>query len=230
MTMTTTTNPPADRTILVWDLPTRLFHWSLVALVALAWATGEADGVLFTVHKIAGYGVLVAILFRLIWGFVGSPRSRFRDFVHPWPVVRDYAKGVLALRPRPTAGHNPLGGWMILLLIATLLGVVVTGLFAGDDGNNGPFFGMISAGLVDVLTETHEGLTGLLLALIAIHLAGVVVESVLLAQNLVVAMWTGRKRMPPSLGASGAARRMAPAWYASLALAVATGLVWALVT
>lgn len=229
MTTNTSTPTPADQTIMVWDLPTRLFHWILVALVALAWTTGEAEGVLFTVHKIAGYGVLVAILFRLIWGFVGSPQSRFRDFVHPWPVVRDYAKGLLALRPRPTAGHNPLGGWMILLLIATLLGVVITGLFAGDDGSNGPLSGMISTALVEALTEIHEGLTGLLLALIALHLAGVIVESVLLAQNLVIAMLTGRKRVPHSLAATGAARRMAPAWYASLALAVATGLVWVLV-
>jgi cytochrome b len=78
--------------IRVWDLPVRVFHWLLVAFVALAWVSGEAEGSGFVVHQLAGYGMLIAILFRVLWGFMGSRHARFGDFLRPWPVVRDYAK------------------------------------------------------------------------------------------------------------------------------------------
>ena len=74
---------PINASLLVWDVPTRLFHWLLVLLVALAWVTGEAEGSMFTVHQLAGYGVAVLLVFRVIWGFAGSRHSRFSDFVRP---------------------------------------------------------------------------------------------------------------------------------------------------
>ena len=102
--------------VLVWDAPTRLFHWTLVLLVTLAWVTGEAEGSLFVVHQLAGYGVAVLLVFRVIWGFAGRRHSRFSGFVRPWREVFAHIKGVLSLRPARTLGHNPLGGWMALLL------------------------------------------------------------------------------------------------------------------
>ena len=117
---------PSDPSVLVWDLPTRLFHWMLVLLVALAWVTGEAEGSMFTVHKLAGYGVAVLLVFRVIWGFAGSGHSRFSDFVRPWREVLAHIKGMISLRPARTVGHNPLGGWMALLLLLVLAAQVGT--------------------------------------------------------------------------------------------------------
>jgi cytochrome b len=118
---------PSKASVLVWDVPTRLFHWMLVFLVALAWVTGEAEGSLFVVHKLAGYGVAVLLVFRVIWGFAGSRHSRFSDFVRPWREVFAHIKGMLSLRPARTFGHNPLGGWMALVLLLVLAAQVTTG-------------------------------------------------------------------------------------------------------
>ncbi|GMQ95831.1 MAG: cytochrome b/b6 domain-containing protein [Gammaproteobacteria bacterium] len=220
----------SGRSIFVWDLPTRLFHWLVVALVAVTWASGEAEGPLFVVHKLAGYGVVVAILFRLIWGLVGSYHSRFRDFIHPWPVVRDYARGLLALRPKPALGHNPLGGWMVVLLLTALLGMVATGLFASEDGVGGPLAELISPAVADALSEVHEGLFNVLLVLVGIHVAGVLVDSVLTGHNLVRSMVTGRKQVTVAeLDAATTSRRPAPYWIAAVALGAATGVTWLLV-
>lgn len=219
----------SGKTLLVWDLPTRLFHWLLVALVALAWATGESEGRLFVVHQLAGYGVLVAILFRLFWGFVGSRHARFRDFVHAWSSVRDYTKGLLALRPRPTLGHNPLGGWMIVLLLTTLLGVSVTGLFGVEEGTRGASAYWLSPEIAQGLAELHEELVNLLLILIGIHIVGVVVDSLLTGHNLVGSMFTGRKKRDSLESSAVRANETAPGWSAALALAAATGLTWLLV-
>lgn len=219
----------SGKTLVVWDLPTRLFHWLLVALVALAWATGETEGMGFVAHQLAGYGVLVAILFRLIWGFVGSRPARFRNFVHAWPSVRDYTKGLLTLRPRPTLGHNPLGGWMIVLLLTTLLGVSVTGLFAFVGDARGPLTHWLSPEIAHGLAELHEGLANFLLILIGIHIAGVVVDSLLTGHNLIGSMFTGRKTRDSLESGAVSANEAVPGWSAALALAAATGLTWLLV-
>ena len=103
------------RAVLVWDLPTRVFHWLLVLGVAVSYLTGGEEGWLFVVHTASGYLIAVLLLVRVIWGVIGSPRSRFRDFVYGRRVVADYVRGLLALRPARHTGHNPLGGWMIIL-------------------------------------------------------------------------------------------------------------------
>jgi cytochrome b len=217
------------KTILVWDLSTRFFHWLLVALVALAWITGEAEGSLFIVHKLAGYGVLAAILFRLIWGFVGGEHARFRDFIYPWSVVSGYAKSLLTLRPRPSIGHNPLGGWMIILLLVALIGVAGTGLFAFEEEVAGPLASSISPGMGHVLAEIHEALAYFLLFLIGIHIAGVFIDSVLTGHNLIRSMFTGRKAVSRVDDVQISAGYVAPYWYSAVALCVAMGITWLLV-
>jgi cytochrome b len=219
----------ADPTVLVWDAPTRLFHWTLVFLVALAWVTGEAEGRLFLVHQLAGYGVAVLLIFRLIWGFAGSRHARFADFVRPWREVLAHGKGVLRLRPARTLGHNPLGGWMALLLLLILAAQVGTGLFASDDGLGGPLAGAVSSGTAHAITELHEGLSGALLGLIGLHVVGVLAESVLTRDNLVRAMVTGRKCLEPGEVAVGGSVSTAPAWLAAIALGTASGIVWMVV-
>jgi cytochrome b len=218
----------ANATVLVWDVPTRLFHWTLVLLVALAWVTGEGEGSMFTVHELAGYGVAVLLVFRLIWGFAGSRHSRFADFVRPWREVFAHLRGMLRLRPVRTLGHNPLGGWMAVLLLLVLAGQIGTGLFASDDGLGGPLAGVLSSGTAHAIAELHEGLSGALLGLIALHVIGVLVESLLTRDNLVRAMITGRKTVTSGAEASyGTA--LAPSWLAALALGAASGIVWMIV-
>ena len=220
---------PINAALLVWDVPTRLFHWLLVLLVALAWVTGEAEGSMFTVHQLAGYGVAVLLVFRVIWGFVGSRHSRFSDFVRPWREVFAHIRGMLSLRPARTLGHNPLGGWMALVLLLVLAAQVGTGLFASDDGLGGPLAGTVAAGTAHAIAELHEGLSGALLGLIGLHIIGVLVESLLTRDNLVRAMITGRKAVTPGDAEAGQRAALAPGWLAALVLATASGIVWMVV-
>jgi cytochrome b len=219
----------SNPSVLVWDVPARLFHWTLVLLVALAWVTGEAEGAMFTVHKLAGYGVVVLLVFRVIWGFAGSRHSRFSDFVRPWREVFAHIKGMLCLRPARTLGHNPLGGWMALLLLLVLAAQVGTGLFASDDGLGGPLAGTVAAGTAHAIAELHEGLSGALLGLIGLHVVGVLVESLLTRDNLVRAIITGRKAVTPGEAEAGQSAAVAPGWLAALVLATASGIVWMVV-
>jgi cytochrome b len=219
----------SEASVLVWDVPTRLFHWMLVLLVALAWVTGEAEGSMFAVHKLAGYGVAVLLVFRVIWGFAGSRHSRFSDFVRPWREVFAHIKGMFRLRPARTLGHNPLGGWMALVLLLVLEAQVGTGLFASDDGLGGPLAGTVAAGTAHAIAELHEGLSGALLGLIGLHVVGVLVESLLTRDNLVRAMITGRKAVTPGEAEAGQSAAVAPGWLAALVLATASGIIWMVV-
>ncbi len=214
----------SEREAAVWDLPTRLFHWALVVLVgANLFLISPRGGLHTIVHFLAGYGVAGLLLFRLAWGFLGSPRSRFGDFIHRWPVVRAYIERLRRFDPPPSVGHNPLGGWMIVVLLATLAGMIATGLFAASRRAAGPLAGLVSPALAGLLGNLHSLISDLLIALIVVHLAGVAVDWFLTGDNLVKAMITGRKRLPA--GSAAAERPLAPAWRAlvvallSLALA-----------
>lgn len=125
-------------TIRVWDLPVRVFHWALVILVSLAWITSEADDFLFWAHLATGYGVMGLVVFRLVWGLIGTRHALFKNFIRPWSVVRGHTAEMLRFsRNRSMArfvGHTPAGGWMIVALLAVLGLLIATGLFAGDDG------------------------------------------------------------------------------------------------
>lgn len=176
--------PPAQpRTLRVWDALVRLVHWTLVSAVALAWLTAEDGRVL---HEAIGYAALGAIGLRLVWGFVGPRYARFAQFVRAPQVVQRYAVRV-ARRDAPRyVGHNPLGGWMVLALLATLAAVGLTGWLMTLDA----FFGD------EWLEELHEGLASGMLVLIGLHVAGVVLTSLQHGENLVRAMIDGRKRAP----------------------------------
>ncbi|MGB8274320.1 MAG: cytochrome b/b6 domain-containing protein [Alphaproteobacteria bacterium] len=220
--------------LLVWDLPTRLFHWTLVALVALAWATGETEGFWFTVHAYAGYGVLVLLVFRLLWGVWGSRHSLFSDFVRSWVTVRAYAARLLAFRAPRSIGHNPLGGWMIILLMTALTVIVATGLFTAGEMEHGqivagPLAHYIPAGAAHAMKEIHEVFFNLLLVLVGIHIVGVVTGIVLTRDDLIRAMVTGYKDVMPEQ-AAGETGVMAPTWRALAALALAVAATWFVVT
>lgn len=179
----------------VWDPFVRVFHWSLVGAFSFAYITGED---FLTPHVIAGYFITLAILLRLVWGFVGSRHARFSDFVtSPFEAVR-YAKDAITLKAKRYIGHNPAGGLMIVIMLVSLLMATFTGIALYGAGENaGPMAGVF-AGVgerwEDPLEEVHEFFANLTVLLVAVHLVGVFVESKLHKENLVSAMFTGLKR------------------------------------
>jgi cytochrome b len=216
-----------DRDVEIWDLPTRIFHWTLVILVGINLFLIEPRGGLQTVlHFIAGYTIAGLLLFRLIWGFIGSRHSRFADFLCRWPAVKAYLARLLRFDPPHSVGHNPLGGWMIALLLTGLAGMIGTGLFAAARRAAGPLANLISPSLAGLAGDLHVLISDLMIALIVMHVLGVVVEWFLTGDNLVKAMLTGRKRLSPEVAAGEG--KAAPAWrailLALLSLALLAGL------
>jgi cytochrome b len=211
----------------IWDVPTRLFHWSLVLLVGSnLFLIGPGGGVETVIHFFIGYLIAGLLLFRMAWGFIGSPRSRFADFVRSWPTVEAYIQRLRALKPPRSIGHNPLGGWMIVLLLVTLATMVGTGLFASSRHAAGPFAHLIPVGTTAAVGNIHQLISNFLIGLIIVHIAGVGVEWLLTGENLVKAMMNGRKRLSPEL--ADVERPTAPARRAALVgvvcLAIVAGL------
>lgn len=183
--------------IKVWDPLVRIFHWSLVGAFSVAYLSGEGDEWL-GVHSRAGYTVLGLVLVRLLWGFVGTPHARFSDFVQRPAVVVGYLKQVFTLRAPRYLGHNPAGGAMIVLLLVSLLLTTLFGLATyGAAEGAGPLAGLLAGttkAQAHALEEVHEFCANFTLLLVGLHLAGVVVESLLHRENLVAAMFSGNKR------------------------------------
>jgi len=206
----------------VWDLPTRLFHWLLVALLAAAWFTGEEGEMEW--HARIGQAILVLILFRVLWGLVGSQTARFWNFVRGPRTVLAHAKALLTGRTERSVGHNPLGSWMILVLIALVTAQAILGLFANDDiFFEGPLRTLVSKETSDTLTSIHKTLFNVILAAVAIHIAASVFYLVVKRENLIGPMITGSKWWPAPLPRL----KMTPAWVALPLLAIAAATVWA---
>jgi len=179
--------------IKVWDPLVRLFHWSLVAAFAVAYLTEEDY---LPLHTWAGYIVLGLISFRLIWGVIGSRHARFSDFLYSPATVMAFIRDTLNLRARRYLGHNPAGGAMILMLLASLLLTGFTGLaIYGIAEQAGPLAGLSTSPLLaEAFEEVHEFFANFTLLLVIVHVAGVIVESLLHQENLVRAMLDGYKR------------------------------------
>ncbi|PRP70523.1 hydrogenase [Chromobacterium amazonense] len=180
----------------VWDVPTRLFHWTLVVLFGAMWFCAEQGGDWLQYHIYCGVALASLLVFRLIWGVVGSQTARFSNFVRgPRTIVR-YLKGELPEREAP--GHNPLGGWMVVVMLLALGAQVLTGLFAADVDSylyDGPLAKHIDSGLAESATGAHKLLFNGLLGLVALHLTAIVLYRVVKKQNLVGPMLTGYKKM-----------------------------------
>lgn len=219
--------PHALQTVKVWDLPTRLFHWTLAALMIAQWLTAEF-GSAMDWHVWGGYAILALVVFRLIWGFVGSDTVRFRDFVRGPSAVVGYVKALLRGETPLYLGHNPAGGWSIVAMLVLLLVQVGTGLFANDDiSTEGPLYGWVSKGTSDWLTSIHKFNFNLLLLVIAVHIAAALFYLFVKRENLIHPMLSGIKHLPA--GSFGTPPRIASAWLGLAALAVAVVAVWLLV-
>jgi cytochrome b len=199
----------AQAKVLVWDLPVRVFHWLMVLSFSGAWLTAESER-WRQVHITLGYTMAGLVAFRVLWGFVGPKPARFSSFVRGPARAARYVASILRGDAEHHAGHNPAGALAILALLLLAAGVTASG-WANFNGVGG-----------HAMEEVHEAAANVMLALVAIHLLGVVVGSWAHRENLVRAMVTGRKRGDPREGA----RR---AWHAvGIALLAAVLGFWAL--
>lgn len=179
--------------VLVWDLPLRLFHGLLALAFLTAWLTRDAR--YLHVHVFAGYTAAALLAFRLLWGRVGGLYARFGSFAFGWRAVRDYLAAVAMRRPAHFLGHNPAGGWAVYVLLALTLLLVLSGVLTlGGEERHGPLAGWLDFAQGERAHIAHEALAWTALGAVAIHLAGVAVESWLQRENLPRAMVTGYKR------------------------------------
>ena len=209
----------------VWDAPTRLFHWLIVVLVGFSYLSAREGWM--QLHFLGGYATLTLLLFRLVWGFVGSETSRFSRFLRSPLAGLQHLRKFGRREPDTEIGHNAAGGWMVLVLLLLLLGQALSGLFATDDiSAQGPLAGLISTELSDRISSLHAFNFNLILAAIALHVLAILAYAAIRRQNLLRPMLTGKKRLP----AATRPPRMASPVLALLVLLCAAGVVALVVT
>lgn len=214
--------------IRVWDLPTRLFHWSLAILVVAAIVTVKIGGSALDWHFRVGYAALALVFFRILWGLVGSHYVRFTSFVFAPSTILAYVRGKSGDH-RHYPGHNPMGSLSVLALLAIALAQPASGLFANDDiASEGPLVHFISKEMSDKLTWFHTQIGGnLIYFLVGLHVSAIAYYFFRKKENLVRAMVTGDK--PHREDAPEANDSIGVRLLALSLLAVSTGAVYYLV-
>lgn len=211
----------------VWDLPTRLFHWSLAAAVIGSVVSAKIGGNAMVWHFRLGYVVLALIVFRLLWGLVGGRWSRFASFLYAPGTVLRYLRGESRHDEHLDVGHNPLGAFSVFALIAILAVQVATGLVADDEiANTGPLNRFVSGAVVSQATGWHKELgQWIIIALVVLHVSAIVFYRVRKKLDLVRPMVVGDKPLPPGTPASadGLPQRLLAA---VLLAACAGGAAW----
>jgi cytochrome b len=205
---------PPPRKIAIWDLPTRLFHWTLVALIAFSWWAAEENH--DDLHLYSGFAILSLLLFRILWGFVGSSTARFANFVGGPKAVSGYLRGSWR-----GIGHNPLGALSVVALIGLVALQVGLGLIGSDEDGlmQGPLAHLVSVDTSEAAVDLHEDLFNVLLAFIALHVAAVLFYF-LRGKNLVGPMFSGRGKAEPGVEPM----RPGKGWLAILCLVAAIGI------
>jgi cytochrome b len=171
----------------VWDVPTRVFHWLLAVSFSGAFLTAESERYR-DIHVMLGYTLLGLIAFRLVWGFVGSRYAQFRSFLFKPHEIAAYAASMLKGKPAHYVGHNPAGSLSVFLLLALGIAVGISGFVVFQDIGG------------DALAELHEMAAYFMLTVVGLHLAGVMVSSLMHRENLVISMITGSKPAQPNQG------------------------------
>lgn len=219
----TTTDPVKPPLVRIWDLPVRLFHWSVVVLIAISWVS--ADNGYMRVHYFSGLSLLVLVLFRLVWGFVGSTTARFVAFVRRPRAVLAYLRASRAdVVHHP--GHNPAGALMVVALLLALLLQAVTGLFANDGVRfSGPLALLISSDGSDLMTRIHALIFNGILLFVWLHVVAVFFHLLVKRENLIRPMITGLKERAILPDMSGLELRFGSNRLAILILAMVVGLV-----
>ncbi len=208
----------APTRVRVWDVPTRIVHWSMVLLFAFSWWTAEKGQLEW--HRWSGYSLTALVLFRLYWGFFGGSTARFAQFLCGPRAVVSYLRGASFAVP----GHNPVGAWSVVLMLALLATQIVLGLFAVDvDGlESGPLSSLVSFDTGRVAAKLHEANFNILLAVIGVHILAALYYLVVRKQNLIGAMFTGRRSF------DGSQSGLVPASIARLivGILIAAALTW----
>ena len=190
--------PP--RVVLVWDFPVRVFHWLIVALVAAAYATWRLNWMVW--HGWIGDAVLTLVLFRLLWGFFGGETARFSGFLTSPARAVQHLKSSLRREPDHQVGHNPAGGWMVVLLLALLLVETLSGLYVANDiADEGPLTEIVPAWAANAIASSHAIVWDALLAAIVLHVLAIAGFAAVKGQNLLRPMVTGTKVLPASVAA-----------------------------
>ncbi len=213
------------KSIRVWDWPIRLFHWLLVALFILSWISAEIGGNAMQYHLWSGYAVLGLVLFRVLWGVVGSETARFAHFMRGPSAVLAYTRSWFKPGYRATLGHNPLGGWSVAALLLALAFQALTGLFSNDDiANEGPLTHWVSKSTSDLISQVHSGAFNVLLILVILHLLAIVLYRVKHGEDLLKPMLTGDKVVNENVGEP----KWSSTWLALVLVVVVAGVVYGL--
>ena len=205
----------------VWDAPTRLFHWLLVLLLPASYVSAELGWM--DLHLQFGYAVLALLLFRIVWGVIGSDTARFSHFLASPAAVWRHLAAFRRRAPDTQVGHNAAGGWMVLLLLLLIAIELVSGLGANDGLGvvAGPLARHLSDRASDLLTVVHGFTMNLILAAVALHVMAVVLYAVVKRQDLVRPMITGKKRLPAATRAPRMASTLLAVAVCALAAAAA---------
>jgi cytochrome b len=212
----------------VWDIPTRLFHWLLVGLIVFSVVSAKLGGNWTVWHMRSGYAILALMLFRILWGFVGSDTARFTQFVRSPGTVFQYLAATVRGTAARFAGHNPAGGYSVLLLLATVLTQAVTGLFVDDEiANQGPLYNKVPGSVVSWATRIHHWNEKVLYVAVGLHILAILYYVLIKRESLVRPMIDGSKPWPPNAAAPQI--RFMPLWLALVLMACVSAFVYWLV-
>lgn len=218
---------PAPSLQTVWDLPTRLTHWSLVIFISLSWWSAETQQM--AIHYWSGLTLVGLLTFRIYWGFAGPETARFAHFIRGPRAIARYVRGLVRPGYRAAFGHNPLGALSVIALLLAIGLQAGMGLFASDTSyvSSGPLSHLVDYETSEAATELHEDFFNLLLGLIVLHLTAIIVYLVAKRTNLIGPMITGRRR---AIDPEGPPQGLAPVSLLRLTigLVLSAGLVWLL--
>lgn len=222
-----------QKKVKLWDFPVRLFHWALVVAIVTAWWTNRQ--LMIDIHAIAGYSVLALVLFRIIWGFVGSSNARFGSFIKGPDKVIGYAIKIPtgSMAELTYAGHNPAGGWMVVVLIILVAIQAISGLFASEDTFlffDGPLVAHVSSDVARIMNWIHRTNINLIYVMVGLHVFAALFYLVAKRENLIGAMVTGVRTVPVELAARFAQIRFASPVVGIAILIVCGLIVWGMVT
>lgn len=224
--MPTAEPPPAQTsTVRVWDFPIRLFHWLLVGLLAFSWWSGEQHEMEW--HRFSGYAILALLIFRIYWGFFGGRTARFAQFLRGPRATVQYARSLIQGPYTSAPGHNPIGGWSVMLMLSTLIAMVVAGLFSVDvDGlESGPLADYVSFDAGRVASGIHEIIFKMVLTVTAIHVLAIAFYYMRLRHNLIAPMIHGRRRIGQYERGDDVSFRL---WKAALGILIAAACTYAI--
>ena len=211
----------------VWDGPVRLFHWTLLVLLLISWTSVEFFNNM-RVHMLSGQAILVLLLFRIVWGFIGSETARFSHFLgNPFHAVT-HLRQMTRREPDTQVGHNAAGGWMVLVMLLVLLAQAATGMLASDEESfvEGPLNHLVGGAWGAWALSQHRLMFTAIQVTVALHLFAIISYAVLKRHVLVRPMITGKKRLP----AATPQPRMRSPWLALVVLLAAAVVVWLMVT